>query len=616
MGSPVTVRNFIDTWVNESGGHQWRNYGEGTRIRLESGTPDRKYGFLYFNKPWPAGARIISAKLVLRSAEYWPEAVTLTVQRASAKWNVNSIHWNNQPGVTGSTAQVSRTGAPAGGVWEIDVTAIMQTVANGAAWYGLVLTTNRTTTSKLYSAQSAAQFRPTLVVEWVEEPDEPDNLSPGGGRVISVAKPIVTFDLNDNTGDTILSAVQVQLGTSEANVEAGAPLTYDSGEVASTVPELDLARADLPGGVYPGLADAATTWWRCRGKDSTNSWGFWSSPTSFTRDAQGVLAMTNPGVDLRLTDPSPVITWTLTGAVQEHYQVWIWDTEERQLVWSSGKITSTATSASVPFGVVSEDKQFTVWLRVWDDAAREPIPGDPAYLEVVRDVEFYYDGTIGATAANLSVVSDPLLPVAHLTWDRSGVNVPDSWLIQRSADGGATWSFIAEETAADLFTGGVAYAYDDATAGSYTPHQWRVIAVYLGKMATGPVTSGEIRRLAPFLLRRNGTDAVVFLNPKRKRERTDIQEIHETMAGPVLVTQVMGRYRGSVEGLLAPESGIATADELLARFHRLRRDTGVPMTVVIANKSYKVVAYNFQDDVVTDSSGIMYLASFDWFEIP
>ena len=57
--------------------------------------------------------------------------------------------------------------------------------------------------------------------------------------------------------------------------------------------------------------------------------------------------------------------------------------------WTTGKITSTVNEVTPPAGVISSpDSTYSVALRVWDTKQRESIPGDPAYVEVVRAFTF------------------------------------------------------------------------------------------------------------------------------------------------------------------------------------------------------------------------------------
>jgi hypothetical protein len=608
MGAPVQVKNAADAWTNEN--KPAANYGNKARLYIKAGADHQKYAWLFFTKPWPYGATIISAKLRLYMGDTISSSTTLSVQRASAKWGVNKITWTTQPATTGTTSTRNKGAASPGEMWEIDVTSQVQAAANGGVWFGLRVTSNNSNDHWWHSAQSAkGAYRPALVVEWSDAPDEPDNLRPGGGRAVPSALPTLAWDFHDVSGDTTLAAAEVHIGSTEALVEAG-NAEWKSGEFSTVAPELNLV-----GTSYPGIAAGGTQWWRVRSKDGAGLWSIWSDAVSFTRVAKGTLTLTNPSGGV-VYDWTPDVSWTFSG-VQRAYQVavalasapndWLWDT---------GKISGSATSVGIPAEVIADDAStYVVIVRVWDTTDRQATPGDPIYVEATQNFTIAYDSGV-APASSLGVVSDPVKPVAHLSWGRSAT--PDSWTIQRSSDGGVTWKYIDDEIGSALSTGGSGYAYDDIAASPYTAYQWRVLAVVGGHQSAGnPVANGQVRRLAPFLMKKDGSDAVCFLNPQRSRNRLDVQEYHETMSGsPVLVTQKLGGYAGHVEGRFVENilTGV-TAKDMKDRFERMRNEPGTTLRLVIANESLRVVAYNMTYDIMTDTTGITYQASFDWIEV-
>lgn len=604
------VKNAVDTWVNNAA--QAKNYNQKQKLWLKSSA---KRGYIYFSKPWPNGVTIISARLKVYQVENWAGSVTLTVQRAVAKWSVNKINWTNQPGTTGSTATLTKGGGgSAGDEWDIDVTALVQAVANGSPWYGFRLTTNRATDGAIWSAQaSQGAMRPILEVEWSEAPDEPENLKPGGGRAVSIGKPTFTFDYNDASGDDSLTSIQVQIATSEANANAGTSLIFDSGEVAASAPEHD---GDLlPGS---GISVGSTWWWRVRAKDDTGLWSAWADAVSFTRVAKGVLTITGDIGGGNIYEPSPTVSWTFTG-VQRAFELALYKTSNLTTpIWTSGKITSTATSMAISEGkiVQTTGETYRVVLRVYDATSREGTPGDPAWVEaVVSGLVVNTDG--GVTPPNtLAASSDPVKPVMHLTWQRAAA--PDSFAIVRSPDGGTTWYYVDEVLAAEATTGGTGYAYDDITAAPYKDYSWSVLAVVAGRQSVGSNgVTGKIRRLAPFLMRKDQSDLVCFLNPERSRKRLDKQELHQPLSGaPVVVTQRLGGFGGTVSGRFVDDvlTGV-TAKDMYDRFERMRLSAGEELILHTANETFKVVAYNMNTEVLPDASGITYAASFDWVQV-
>lgn len=621
MTGPVVIKdNVVDTYTDEQTPN--KVMGQKARVPLRASAGANRQGWFYFARAWPVGALIISAKLRVWNGDNWASSATLTAALATQKWSVNKIKYSAMPTVGASSAGVTKATAAPDTMWELDVTALIQTASSTGNWYGLRLLTTAAFAGWLHSTESSqGKFRPQLVVEWSETPEQPDELRPGGGRSVSLQRSTFTGQFNDEVGDNITNQ-QVQFGESQALLDAGTT-TWDSGTLPTSAPEFNSAVTGRisDGTLWPGLADAATTAWRVRYMDTAGQWSPWSLSELIRRDTKGTLTITLPTSGGIGYDVSPVISWSLAGRTQAAYQVTLAKTTAPEtILWDSGYLTGTATSVSVPFGIVDDiAATYIATVYVFDTITREATPGDPIYVSLTRNFTIGF-AVVDSNVINLSVTSDPLYPHATLNWDRSGAVMPQSFVILRSLDGGVTWTPVAEPTESEAFVSGVAYTYKDVSAPPYESVQWRVVPVAssTGQMTTTYATvSGTVRRLAPFLYRPDGTDAVCFLNPKRSRVPNDVQEIMVTLSGdPVLVTQTLGLRRGKVEGRLVEEalSGVS-AGELFKRFMRLRRDSGAPMMVALANETIKCVAFNFEYDSVVDVKGITYLASFEWAEI-
>lgn len=289
MGA-VTIKNFGDTFVRSTAAT--RNFNTAARLWLDSSTPVMQ-AFIYFTNPFPRGATIKSAKLRVRSGNLFSGTVTLTAQRTSAKWAASRINYNNRPGVTGATASTTKTDAAALTYWEIDITAIMQAVASGSPWYGLRLVSDSAASNWLYSSQAASVIsRPEVIIEWSVPPKAPTNLKPGGGRAVSIAKPVLQWQKDASEAEELVS-YQVQInGTDVWTAPA-----YDSGEVA-----LSDAMHDLGPTAYAGISVGATAFWRVRHKNVSGIWSPWSNAAtgvaeSFTRQSKGALSITNPAAN-------------------------------------------------------------------------------------------------------------------------------------------------------------------------------------------------------------------------------------------------------------------------------------------------------------------------------
>lgn len=611
MSAPVVIKNAVDVWTDESSGKARRHT---IRLQLRAGTNAKRYGWIFFNRAWSEDAKIISAKLRLWNGDDWSTSTTLTVFLAALKWDLDKIVWGNQPGTTGTSKTLNKASASPNTMWEIDVTTLLDTAVLAGDWFGFRVSTNRTTKGWLHSSQSPrGRFRPQLIVEWIDPPDEPDQLTPSGGLSVSKQKATLVYDYNDPMGDFSLSAHQLQFGSSQANLDAGTT-TYDSGEVPTTIPEFDTTLAAYS--AWAGLADGAGTWWRCRAKDATSGeWSGWAESVEFYRNTKGVLTITGD-IAASIKEGSPTATWTFTGRTQESYQVAVaYADSPDDWIWDSGIITSTANSHPIPFGVITDaTEQYVVTVRVWDTIDRIATPGDSTHVEAqTGPLSVTYDGTV-TNITGLGMASDPLLPIAILSFSRT--TTPDFFQVLRSEDG-VNWEYVIEELGTDALVSGSNYEIKDMAAPSYKQSYWKVVPVQGGKQGNGLVVSGSVRRLAPFLYRPDGTDACCFLNPKRSRKFLDVQELHEPLSGDaVLVTQRLGKASGWVSGRLTGDAlaGVS-ADEMLARFKRLRRDSGQEMLIATANETHRGVAFNFNYEPVTDMSGVTYEAEFEWVEV-
>ena len=117
-------------------------------------------------------------------------APTITVKRVTQKYVNSKVKWANKPTTT-ATNQATNSHASTGDndLWEFDVTAMMQSIANGTAWYGFHVSSNSTTTRQFWAADGTGN-KPELEVTWSEAPDAPTTMNPSGGQHVSIAKPV------------------------------------------------------------------------------------------------------------------------------------------------------------------------------------------------------------------------------------------------------------------------------------------------------------------------------------------------------------------------------------------------------------------------------------------
>jgi hypothetical protein len=537
------------------------------------------YGYVMIPRPFPLGANIITATLHLRMRGA-QASTAVAVTRIGGAWGAGKLNWNNRPSTTGSAVTVTQTNTDTTTDWAFNVTAQMQSIANGAAWWGWQVSTTATSLRKIVSANDSDDLRPTLEVEWSDAPSEPSDLKPVG--IIGINKWVTAFDFVDVAGDQTLANVQVQVNPTNVWTSPA----FDSGTVATTVPELDLATT-----AYAGLANTSTTYWRVRAQDGAGLWSPWSDAVAVTRQDKAAVTINNPAAPANnfVTESTPPITWSY-GGTQKAYQVLIVDpVDPTTRLADSGRTTSTATSWTVPSRViVASSTNYRVIVRVWDAFERAASPGDPTYAVATRDFTFNDDATTGAPLTLLA--TQPAgKPMALLTWTRA--TAPDSWIIRR--DG-----IVVEDDLdpVDSFVSGTTYAWRTRRPGDpQVSHTWRVQAVVNGKASVGgPTAALTISPIgiwianipADLYVCINGTDAITAVYGEDATIFTPIGAKYV-----VRVVQSLRGLEGQVTGVLIDRFGV-TAKQYEATLLGMKAKPDADYTLILADVAIPVVIGN------------------------
>lgn len=406
MDSPISAAT--DAAVRQGSTSNFGGYGY---LTVSAGATARR-SFIFFPRPFPVGATVVSAVLRLTTRSgFTISAHTLSVYHVAAAWLENTINWDNQPGVDGAAATLNIGTPGAGYVVEIDVTAIMQAVAAGGTWFGLRVSDNVDQASTFYSSEASdASVQPELEVIWTSAPSAPTDMRPSGGRVVSLASPTLTWKFNDMDGDE-QSAFRVEVAHDAAFTSS----FEDSGWVSTNEQQYTLAGA---------LTDGSTYYWRVTTKDSSGVQSPVSDIQQFGRDIKGTVAISNPGATSPETTP-PVIH-ALTGETQSAHQTLLYEKlagePDFTLIHDSGIIPGTGTSYTIPPDLItSTTATYRVVERVWDTKDREATPGDPRYAEDSQDFTYVPDGTPDPVTG-LTLTTDDT-PSFILDWSRS--SAPD-----------------------------------------------------------------------------------------------------------------------------------------------------------------------------------------------
>jgi hypothetical protein len=644
---PVTLTNATDTWVNQP--RPTINYSDGALLRMRAGSPNQMFAYIYFSRPFPLGATITSAVLHIRQNAALTGSRTVTARRTLQSWKVARLDYSTQPSVdTAAAASVTKTGGAAGSSWDLDITATMQAVSDGQAWYGLRLETTDTAEVRFNSSQ-ASGYKPTLDVTWTDAPEAPSTLAPAGGRAVSAARPILRFDFTDFVGNTSLNAVRVQ--TNDTNVWT-AP-AFDSSPVLTSTPQLDLLQTfprtavvnttsasttitssgqfrpttdigttitgtNIPAGAtitavastntatisaaatatatgttatitdqFAAMTDGQVVYWRVQVQDGAGVWSPWSLAAQFTRQSDATLAITNPpSASAVVQESTPPITWTLTGRTQAAFQVIITDATGRWL-HTSGKLTSTATSYTIPSKIINDGQTYTAIVRSWDTLARETTPNDPVYVEASRAFTYTLSTTVAVVTG---LTGRDLTPIPGMQLDWTRATAPDSYTVVR--DGRV---IAANILPGDVLVSGTASRFIDHGADPMVAHTWQVRAVVNGvTSASNPTVVATLRPVGIWITDDARGISVQLLGSEAGTWGVGEEAaVHTPVGGTrvVRVTQALRGFEGSIAGTLVAY-GNTPVTTAIANMNVLKQNAGSTYWLTVADMTIPVIIGN------------------------
>lgn len=611
MGAPVLLKNGTDSYISQK--YPDKTYASVSKLYLaDASASDTRYAYLYFGVPSGMfGATIISAKLRLFSGDTagWAGSVSINVKRLAQKFTASKVTYNTFPSVTGSAITVTKTGATIGTMWEFDVTTLMQSVANGSAWYGFQIAATNSTAKWLYSSNADDKYRPQLEITWSNAPYAPSVLIPNGGAV-GIAKPTLQWDFTDPGGDVTMQGFQLRLFSTLALANANG-----TGDVLDTTVATDTPEIDLDNTAYGGLANNGNLWWRVRVQDGSGLYSQWSAVATFGRINKGTLTITNPAAipNNFVTDDTPPFSWTFTGQTQRAYEVLLsTPTAPSTYLWRSGVVTSTATAVTPPAGkILTVGATYRLTVRIYDQQLRRTVADDQLYVEQVIDFTYNQANTV-ATVTGFSVAIDAYRPKTNIAFSRS--TAPDYFVIYR--DG----KVIKTVQPSEVFVSGTAYLFTDTTSTARVSHTWSVAAKVNGVTSSGnPSGSGTPVLVTTVLSSLDGTNEVFFFNPDVEAALAEQSEAHYILgnAPPVLITQSLRGYEGTLQGVLVDSQvpGLTIAAQL-ASLAYFRQNPGQVLKLSWIEKTIQVVVYNVTETSIPYTSGIIdHAASCTFFQV-
>ncbi len=580
----------------------------GTFATVRSAAENKKYGanpsllylqstiahaFISFPSLIPKNAVLHSATLEIRNWSKWSGSRTMTVRRVTSNWKAGSITYAKRPLNTDS-GQVSVTKSNAEGEWwSFDVTAHIQSVLNGAKWYGWRVHSNAINLEKIRGDKGGNNFEPRLTLVFSYPTTMPDNLSPGSSSdvvYVSSGKPTLSADYNAGNADkNDFDGMQVQMSTTGVFT----PPTWDSGMIATVDPELVMT--DYTGS--PTVVEGGSMWWRTRMRGDSGIITDWSAPVQYFRKAKSVATLISPALapNDQVRSSTPDISWTFSG-IQSQFQITITDPENPATfpLWDSGIQSGPEQAVEVPELIIKKtDKLYQVNIKVWDDVAREPYTEAgvfiPAYSEVIRNFKYVLSGSV-LGVQSLSTTFLAPLPHMRISWDRN--SAPDNFEIIRNGD------VIDVVDPTEVFYSGTSYRYVDKTAAARGTFTWEVRAVVSNQASSSNPT--KLGKLVSGLawLSDNKNNIHIAIAGEAPAE-VGMFEQGETFSPvnsgvPVRLTSALGGYQGTVTGVLCGdclEDG-TTSEQLQERLLKFRKTPGKKFQFSLDNISVTVVIYN------------------------
>lgn len=595
----VTLRASIDTWDAE--GAKQSNHGDDSRLALNAaGGADEKDAFIFFHRPFKQGDNVISATLTVYLHGAWGGSRDIRVDRVNEAWREDTLTWNNAPSDIDSADRATETvsGGSDGDAVEIDVTDMLATVSGGAAWFGFFLTLSAGGDLYLHSSETTSRHRrPTLEVKFSTTPDAPTDLSPDG-HTIGRAKPRLNWAFQDRSGQSAQKSFQVQIDSAD-----NFPSPFDTGWVVTTKTQVDLNAT-----AYGGVPEGSTRYWRVRARDDDGNTSAWSLVATMKKVAKGDVVITWPTDGGDVHTHTPNVTHTLSAGTQEatEYVLKEWDRvgAEWRTIYKRGKKTTTDTQFEIPKHLVKKEDAiggvghpYRIIVRVWDTEDRQHTAGDLAYSEDKNDFRFH------RPAGDIVDLIDATQLVPHAPYVRIRFHKPDPqpvWFALRVTRPGADPVFVDQRIdPLDLQnpvgpTYNYEYDYWNAIDGELTVYHMCPVVLDAGelKVITGNASASLETDLWGVWITRPSTGDMLFIAGKGAISAAigESSTAHMPIGrrAPVLITDSIRGYEGSVSGVLIPWAG-RTAEEYSAMLEDFKGLAGSDeLRLALPNRNFPI----------------------------
>ena len=536
-------RHGRDTFV--SSGKPDLAHQQAEKLTLKSGSHQ---GYVYLPMPGIRRRTIEQATLTVPAASALA-AQNWAVTPVAEEWAPRKTTWNNQPALR--TGQAVTRAVPAtaiGARVSLDVTAFVQTVADGTKNFGLCITTDSAATNKVTAFNDPDDPSWVLSIDFIEAPEPPTDLAPNGNVVAVV--PVITFEFTDLGGvSTDLASVRVQVNTSPSATGA-----WDSGHVDTTTPQFDLAASAWPTTPVSGT----TYYYRVFVKDGA---GYESGPSdwaSFVYAPKPVLTIDNPAGGLAW-DPTPTIAAHISTGTIKAWRVRIAKGDDRSReLYDSGKMPGTGSAAlahTIPFRdehrrrILKDDAAYWLNVRVWDRNDREATPGDPTWVQ--EWVQFLLDDdAVPPPPSLLYAVQVGSTPRVRLTWYRD-TGFPEGWVIRRNGE------VIARLDPDEVTVDGTTYEWVDSGASPWVSNEYQVKVIDGGKQSVAsPIATLTPEVEGVWLLSDESGDVVLSGVDVAGFKSLDKRATYSPINGPrtIDIVHALGGVSGSYSGSIDAET--------------------------------------------------------------
>lgn len=589
--SHSVVRAGYDTWVASAAPAD--THGADQVIRASA---DTWRALVYLSNPVPRGATVTSASLRLVSYDGAGGVEhTVTATRAGASWKAATVSWNTKPATTGPAATGSGW-ATQGTVTTIDVTAHVQALAAGAAWFGWVISDSEAGGLQFYGSDSRGDVtkRPQLTVEWSDAPSTPTNLRPNG--IVSSALPTLAYDFHDVSGDTSLSATEVMIDTS---MNTSGPTYTWSG----STPQVPLAET-----TYAGVPADTTVYWRVRAQDGAGLWSPWSDWATLALTALGAVTITSPTDGGTLADFTPPIVWSFS-ATQAAWEVRV--SQEGNLRHSSGRRTSGETAYTLPANILKNGNNYQVQVRVWDNVStRVATPEASTFAAAWATFTVAYSDTVEAVS---SLTVDSLSgPFIRLRWTRSAA--PDHFVIQRDGE------VVLVAAPEDVSDGAGAYVFLDYGSGTRVTRTYDVTATVNNVQSLKATGTGSATAYDGVWLVDADTGGTVVLGGTDAGSWDADEDV--SVYRPLGATSAIrvftgaGGLSGALDGTLVdgwPAGRSSTTQK--AELERIKREPSQRLWLVLGSVAYPVVIADvvIRPNLESEREHPLFFVSFRWW---